>query len=208
MTMMESTTTIDLTETTAPQATSIEEIHIETIEERLTVFFITISHYVAHDVIVLSRFKSNFGRMSYHLAFMVLFSQWFCFWAFPFAWSRIQNSSRNFWNYCWKLMCDFFLILNETVSIKFGIILQKVICEAAKPNCHQHLVKFILNSELRSFEECIDFVPSYAHFCSLCSSECAFCSCCCSMCDLRTIFIFEFTGNTRVSNKFHFICFD
>lgn len=35
MTMMESTTTIDLTETAAPQATSIEEIHIETIEERL-----------------------------------------------------------------------------------------------------------------------------------------------------------------------------
>lgn len=32
---MESTTTIDLTETAAPQATSIEEIHIETIEERL-----------------------------------------------------------------------------------------------------------------------------------------------------------------------------
>lgn len=35
MTMMESTTTIDLTETAPPQATSIEEIHIETIEERL-----------------------------------------------------------------------------------------------------------------------------------------------------------------------------
>lgn len=37
--MMESTTTIDLTETAAPQATSIEEIHIETIEERLHSFF-------------------------------------------------------------------------------------------------------------------------------------------------------------------------
>lgn len=35
MTMMESTTTIDLTETTTPPPTSIEEIHIETIEERL-----------------------------------------------------------------------------------------------------------------------------------------------------------------------------
>lgn len=38
MTMMESTTTmttIDLTEASAPQPTSIDEIHIETIEERL-----------------------------------------------------------------------------------------------------------------------------------------------------------------------------
>lgn len=43
MTMMESTTTIDLTETAAPQATSIEEIHIETIEERLHFVFITIA---------------------------------------------------------------------------------------------------------------------------------------------------------------------
>lgn len=39
MTMMESTTTIDLTETAAPQATSIDEIHIETIEERLHSFY-------------------------------------------------------------------------------------------------------------------------------------------------------------------------
>lgn len=38
MTMMESTTTIDLTETAAPQPTSIDEIHIETIEERLHIF--------------------------------------------------------------------------------------------------------------------------------------------------------------------------
>lgn len=40
MTMMEPTTTIDLTETTTttPPPTSIEEIHIETIEERLLFF--------------------------------------------------------------------------------------------------------------------------------------------------------------------------
>lgn len=40
MTMMESTTTIDLTETATPQATSIDDIHIETIEERLHIFII------------------------------------------------------------------------------------------------------------------------------------------------------------------------
>lgn len=39
MTMMESTTTIDLTDTDAPtQETSIDEIHIETTEERLIHF--------------------------------------------------------------------------------------------------------------------------------------------------------------------------
>lgn len=40
ITMMESTTTIDLSETTTPPPTSIEEIHIETIEERLHDLFL------------------------------------------------------------------------------------------------------------------------------------------------------------------------
>lgn len=53
MTMMESTTTIDLTETTAPQATSIEEIHIETIEERLTILFCcSVFHIMLHTLLL------------------------------------------------------------------------------------------------------------------------------------------------------------
>lgn len=61
MTMMESTTTIDLTDTAAPQATSIEEIHIETIEERFSILYIDISLFcfLFHVLLIRNAFKMS-----------------------------------------------------------------------------------------------------------------------------------------------------
>lgn len=89
MTMMESTTTIDLADTDAPtQETSIDEIHIETTEERFHFLLTNIFLFAYFQIIIFQQQWNNFpfpsadadGVMCRHFSFIFFcWGQWLHF---------------------------------------------------------------------------------------------------------------------------------